>query len=679
MTAVAGGTGVVQAAEPASDTAYVAHTRVSLLHDRAAVAPGETLRVGVYFEPDPGWHVYWLNPGDSGEPPRLQWRIAPEPSRTGPLRWPYPSLHETPPLATYVYERPTLLERSVTVSTDPGTDSTELFVRVDWLACSEICIPGTAELRSIVGGQAPVGSRPDAATIFAGNTPRVPDSSAPIAARVSVRDRQLALTFEVPDAEKGVTGLRYYPAARDLIDHAAPQTLTQLDARRYRLSMPLAVTRRGQGDPGDVSGVLVVSTRTQGSGAEPAVRPYAVVAASGPGSGALAGSLVIGVLAFAGGLLLNLMPCVLPVLSLKVLRLAQGSSGRIDVSGLAAYAGGVIGSFVLVGASVIALKALGIEAGWGFQMQSPVFILILIQIFILVGAGLVREYRLPAIAGVPARMPETARSAWEGVLSVLAATPCIAPFMGSAVGYALSAGSAEAMTLFALMGSGYCAPVLLLATIPALRARLPRPGPWMEHLKRCMLLPVALTLGWLAWVLFEQVSARTAGVSLALMVAGSVLLLSARGKARAALVLSALVCLGGAYTMLARAQTPAARSHGGSDWAVYDASLLRRSLEQGRAVFIDFTAAWCLTCQVNKRLVLDTPEADRLFERTGVMRMRADWTTRDEAISRQLRSYGRSGVPLYALYRPGSERPTLLPELLTPGILRDALEGAAQS
>lgn len=644
---------------------------MSLVADREAVSSGESVRVGVYFEPDPDWHIYWINPGDSGQPPDLEWRVNPKGTLLGPLRWPYPTLHETPPLSTYVYDRPVLIGRSLTLPAQAGSDGADIAVRVKWLACKEACEPGETDLRLRLRGPATTPVGPGRRDLFALNETQLPDAADTLTIRARTQGRELLLTFAAPGPGASLSGLRYFPVARDLIDHAAPQKLEEAGGA-YRLTVPLAVTRKAGQEPGDISGLFVVPSADVGTGE---LRVYPVVGEPVAHRDRTAALVVACALAFIGGLVLNLMPCVLPVLSLKVLRLAGSSGKQVDRTALAAYASGVIGAFGVVGASVLALKALGAEIGWGFQMQSPAFILLLIQIFVLVGVSLIREVSLPISGiGVLRGSPEIVRSVWEGILSVLAATPCIAPFMGSAVGYALSAGAVEAMLVFVLLATGYCAPIVLLAMIPAWRAALPRPGPWMGRLKIWMLLPVVATVLWLAWVLSQQVTARALLAGLVLTAMGLMLAFGAGRRVRAVALIIALTCIGGAYAAVSGSAAVEARSKTPSAWSAYDPALLRRCIEEGRAVFIDFTAAWCLTCQVNKRLVLETPQADRLFSAKEVVRMRADWTSRDAAISRQLRSYGRSGVPVYVFYPAGSDRPLILPEILTPDILREALE-----
>ena len=411
--------------------------------------------------------------------------------------------------------------------------------------------------------------------------------------------------------------LEFFPYEEGKVHHAGAQRLSR-EGGLLRLAIP--VSQQPVGEFTRVAGIL----------SSPGQPPVEIDVAVAPGAPAPSiGLLAALAFAFAGGLILNLMPCVLPVLSIKVLGFAGTTHpAAMRTHGLL-YGAGVVVSFLALAGLLIALQAGGKAIGWGFQLQSPVFVAALALLFLALALNLsgAFEFRslLPAgLANAAASNPH-ADAFLTGVLAVLVASPCTAPFMGAALGYALTESAAVSLSVFAALGVGMAVPYVLLAFRPQWLKHLPKPGPWMQRLKRWLAVPLYATVVWLAWVFSIQVGL--------------------------------------------------AGTQAGTDaWAPYSEARLAELVAQGKPVFVDFTAAWCVTCQVNKQLVLSRPETERAFARKGVVLLRADWTRQDPEITRALAALGRNGVPVYALYRQGRE-PKLLPEILTPEALRNALAG----
>jgi thiol:disulfide interchange protein len=412
------------------------------------------------------------------------------------------------------------------------------------------------------------------------------------------------------------------------------------------------------------------------------------VGAGAPRSATDLGLLMAVALAFVGGMVLNLMPCVFPVLSIKLLALAQQSPRKRSLRAHAiAYSGGVVLSFVALAAGLLALRAAGNAVGWGFQLQEPGVVFVLAVLFFALGLNLLGSFEFGHL--VPQRL-----AAWRakrpaadafasGVLAVVAASPCTAPFMGAALGFAITQSAAVALGVFAALGLGMALPYALLVLIPGWRARLPRPGPWMIRVKQVLALPMFATVAWLLWVLGQQ-AGSDASLRALLALLGLVILLwlaglpSVRGAVAKALGMAAFAVVlawSWPHAMPPARFAQAGMPHGTAAidaWEPYDEAALAQRVAQGQAVFVDFTAAWCVSCQVNKRLVLHSDETMQAFARSKVALMRADWTNRDVRITNALARLGRTGVPVYALIRPGRE-PLLLPEILTGRLVREAL------
>jgi thiol:disulfide interchange protein DsbD len=584
-----------------------------LVAERSTPEPGKPFTVALRLQAAKGWHTYWRNPGDSGQPTSIRWQLPPG-YRAGPIQWPVPERLPIGPLANYGYEGEVLLLTDIVLPPDAQAPA-RIAAHAKWLVCNpERCIPQEADL-VLDSGAAPRAQQ------IAYTREALPESAgAGWTFQASGTAGGVGLEIS-PPAEFRPTTLHYFPYEEGKVQHAAAQTLERRDAA-MRLFIPAAAQPLGAFER--VYGLLVadgvrgveIDVPVKGS----VIAAPAAVAASSLG---LAAALA---LAFAGGLILNLMPCVLPVLSIKVLGFARGRSAQaMRVHGLF-YGAGVLASFLALAGLLIALKAAGSAVGWGFQLQSPVFVGLLAVLFLALALNLSGAFEFGSL--VPARLANATASHphadafLTGILAVVVASPCTVPFMGAALGYALTESALVALAVFAALGIGMAAPYVLLAFEPRWLRRLPKPGPWMVSLKRWLALPLYATVGWLAWVLSIQVG-----------IAGA----------------------------------PAEKDL----WQPYSEARVAELVAQGKPVFVDFTAAWCVTCQVNKQLVLSRPETERAFAGRGVVLLRADWTRQDPEITRALAALGRNGVPVYVLYRPGRE-PRLLPEILT----REAVQAA---
>lgn len=695
---------------------YAPHLAVELVPETYTLQPGATLTVGLRLDPDEGWHTYWQNPGDSGLATRLRWDL-PAGFEARPMEWPWPKRFEYPPYVSYGYDGEVLLLTEIAVPGDlePG-QVLSLRALAEWTVCREDrCVPGRADLSldmPVSGLDAD--ADPLRAPMFATARARLP-SSAEGWTVAAIADGDELLVSVVPPSGISLSdqGLLLFPIEKGILSNAAPQ-------RSYRRSgaVELRLQRAdGAVDPppefeavivvpggfggGDLAGALYASipvsrgTPPEGSsvGAVAGSRGSPGLASSG---GTAAGPAEMTLLlslsfAFIGGLILNLMPCVFPVLSLKVLGfVSMGGENRSVVRrhGLV-FAAGVIVSFWLLAGVLLLLRAAGERLGWGFQLQSPAFVAVVTLLLFALALNLFGVFELGARFGAAAGRFEGASGYWgsflSGALATVLATPCTAPFMGTAVGYAVQQTSAQAMAVFGMLGAGMAFPYVLLSSSPALLRRLPRPGPWMETFKQLMAFPLLAAVVWLTWVFGSQTGnsgvVRLLSALLLVSVAGWL-----RGRAATVSVLKGSVALLAVIASLAVAMEGASISapatgltrsadDSGIAWERYESARLAELRRAGLPVFIDFTADWCLTCKVNEKVTFSSGQVQRKFKELGVYAMKADWTSGDPSITRALEAFGRSGVPLYVLYH-GDENtePAILPQVLNPGIVLAALE-----
>ena len=683
---------------PRAATAEVrtAEVRAELVaHAPQGVEPGQTLWLGLRIEHAPKWHTYWKNPGDSGLPTTLAWTL-PAGFSAGEIEWPTPARQPIGPLMNYGYEGTLLLPVPVKVPAGFREATLEVKLRADWLVCKDVCIPQGGDFALSLPARAATASH---AALFAAAREAAPRDVQTRTATARLEGGRLVFEFDgLPAALQG-RELALLPETAGVIANAEPQ---QVQWQGSQLTMRVAVDPQRSESPRTLPAVLIGGPDPAGVRVQvevttpwpavtpvtaPAAAPLPAAAPAAPDGPAMGWALAL-VLALAGGALLNLMPCVFPVLSLKVLGYAAHAHDRRQLmAGGVAYTAGVVLSFVALAGVLLALRAGGEQLGWGFQLQNPGVVAALAALFTLIGLNLAGAFEFGSVlpagwAGARARHP-LADQALTGVLAVAVASPCTAPFMGASLGLAVTLPAAQALAIFAALGLGMALPYLALTAWPALTRALPRPGPWMAHFKTVMAFPMFATVVWLVWVLGQQVGIDGAAGLLALLVALAFLAwalgspaLGRRGRlgfgALAGLTMAAalLWALPGLSTPPAQA---ASAANADEDWQPWSAQRVAELTAQGKPVFVDFTAAWCVTCQFNKRTVLRDGAVLADFRRRGVTLMRADWTRRDAAITAELTRLGRSGVPVYALYAPGATSPRLLSELPRPGEIFDAL------
>lgn len=673
----------VESAAPAKSSSDAPHLHVQFVIPEEPLIASEGNHAGLYFKLESGWHIYWKNAGDSGEPPHIRWTL-PEGITAGPLQFPAPKRLPLGPLMDYGYEDEVLFPFTLDVSRNIKPGQATLHARVDWLVCREVCIPGKTELaisRRVATEPLPHSPvvQPDAALWlrFSSQLPQPLPSGAKAVFAPSVEGFRLSI-----ETGRRETTAEFFPSDADLINNVAPQTVVPTTGGLV-LELKKAVSLAA--NPTKLSGVVEFADGRNfeihaqtGTVSLPAVQRS---------TNWLELFRIIG-LAFLGGLLLNLMPCVFPVLFLKGLALVNSGNeerSRLRAHG-AVYAAGIVLSFWLLVALLLGLRAAGSTLGWGFQFQSPVFLQLMAGFLFFLALSLAGQFDLGltltgAGNSLATRQGYTG-SFFTGVLAVVVATPCTAPFMGAAVGYALSQSAAVTFAVFTALALGLAAPYVLLTLQPAWTRLLPRPGAWMEMLKQAIALPIFATVIWLVWVV-----AGTYGEGLLAALLGSFLMLATAGwflgrwpgRRWAAMVACVLVLAFIAVSFAAPGQRAAGQKSTvnsatqNNAWEPWSAESVTRYLAQGRPVFVDFTASWCLSCQVNERVALNQSQVQQAFKQANVALLKADWTEHDAAISKALAQLGRSGVPAYALYKPGASEPVLLPEVLTPGIVLDHL------
>ena len=674
------------------------HVRAELLLEKPSVAPGESFDVALRMQMKDGWHTYWKHPGDSGEPTDISWKLPPG-FTAGDIQWPYPQKISLAPLTTYGYEGETMLLVPFRAASDakPGTTA-RVTADAYWMVCEKVCIPEEVTLTlDIPIGAGPASSSEPAASAFASARAKLPVPADDWKISASEDAGQFVLRIDPPQGVVLDDRLQFFAASGPLIEYSAPET-TSVDGEV--VTMRLVRSPHLTGTPERFNGILLAANG-DGRGGPAAFEfdgPFSAPATAGSAPIAATASTAVPptllfalALAFAGGVILNLMPCVFPVVSLKILAFVQSAGDdprRVRAHGLT-FAVGVLVAFWALAGLLLALRAAGEEIGWGFQLQSPGFVAAMA--FLLFGLGLslggVVEIgtSLTRIGG-GATSSGYRSSFMNGALATVVATPCTAPFMGAALGFAMTQSAGTSMLIFTALGAGMAAPYVALSAWPALLRFLPRPGVWMVRFRQLMAFPLFATVAWLAWVFGHQtgidgVLRLLLGLTLlalGLWIWGQWVTLSAAertkwaARAAAAGFIVAGLLLAGTSAPTATA-APSSTAAEGIAWEVYSEERVAEHRAAGRPVFIDFTAAWCLTCKVNERIAFSSNEVQELVKARNIAMLKADWTNRDPAITRALAGFGRSGVPLYVLYDAGpAGQPRLLPEILSPGILLNA-------
>lgn len=686
-----------------------------LTADRASVAPGETFHIALHQNIAPGWHTYWRNPGDSGLPTELDLTL-PEGWTVGDIIWPAPKAYPLGPLTNYGYSNAVTLPVPVTVPADAAPGRIEIPAYASWLVCEDICVPEDAHLTLTLD----VGdSQPDraGAALIAAAFDAAPEPAGALEAGLVRGPESLILTLAGAPLDGGadaVANLAFFPFNPSVIDHAAPQRVA-LDAGEARVDLrPGRLTRQAVNE---IYGGVITFDRMDGG--EPARMAYTIEAEPGaqvsdlaaapapsapasgtpdandgtaPDTGSASaapaasgiGFLQAALFALVGGLILNLMPCVFPVLSMKALTLVEKrgierAEGRL--LGLI-FGAGVILTFLALGGAFLAVRAAGGEASWGMQLQSPGVVAGLALLMFLIGLNFLGVFEVgTSLQSVGSGVRDSGRRGafFTGVLAVFVAAPCIAPFMAGALAYALGQPPHVALAVFAFLGIGLALPFVIVAFYPNLLAFLPRPGAWMIRLRQVLAFPMFGAAIWLVWVLAAQTGPNGMLWALIMLLAAgfAAWAFSMRGAAARITALCAAVLTAGLlYNAALQPAVSSAPSGADALWADWSPEAVEAARSEGRPVFVDFTAAWCVTCQVNKLGALSERQVVAHFAAHDVALFRADFTNRDRRIADTLAQHGAAGVPLYLMYPMGGGSPDILPPLLTGTIVTRAVDRA---
>jgi thiol:disulfide interchange protein len=698
------------------------HITATLIADQDSVSPGATLTLGVQFTLEPGWHIYWKNPGDSGLPPRFSWSSNSDSVAVRDPLWPYPQRLVTGPLVNYGYGD-VLIPFPASVSSTANGSSVTVSLALEWLVCKDECLPGEGTLRLSLPLTTKSGYPSKDSKLFERAYERVPKQLDRVSIAVEEQPEHLTIALIPIEQRQFPHDLVFFPEDRRIIANASPQEITRDgDVLRITLARDPSNT-----EPVDrIRGVLVSSQGWSADSTKKAVaidtnpgapEPSSAQTAGGAGSpqstlnnsAGATGFFAALLFAFIGGAILNLMPCVFPVLSIKIVSFLEHSQHDVRLTrrhGLA-FAGGVLVSFWVLAALITSVRVGGEQLGWGFQLQSPTFVASMIVVFLALGLLFLTQLTigqaLQSFAGKWRLSTTHLGSFFSGVLATAVATPCTAPFMSTALAATLTLPAALTFLVFTALGCGMSAPYVLLSYNPSLLRFLPRPGEWMESFKQLMAFPLFATVVWLTRVFARQMGFEPPGLTVVIDLLWGLLAIGfafwiliraphiqSDSRRRAVRVIALGLLLVGVYTAIpsahevdesrARACAPSGEVAPFTDahgllWESYSEDRLTKILAQGRPVFLDFTAEWCITCQVNERVVFSSREVRELLVRKNVTLMRGDWTSKNPAITSALRRFGRSGVPLNVLLTSPTAAPLVLPNILTPGIVQDALQG----
>lgn len=649
------------------------HLQAELVSEYQTVQAGQSLLLALHFIPDEHWHTYWRNPGDSGLPTNIEWQL-PAGVTAGEIQWPTPQAFSIPPMMNYGFAGPTVLLTELTIPNGFQEPFMVIAAKVDWLVCEEICIPAEASFQLTLPVKAAAERSVKATELITQAKARQPQLLTVTGQYDVAGDSFSAAVAGLPDDDFQ----SFFVAATELVDHAAPQQLLFSEGEwllrqklnTYFTSAPeqfelLLVSASGQG-----YSVMLEHAAVQG------------IAAPAPVAGVSQFFWVL-LMAAAGGFILNLMPCVFPVLSLKALSIAANTGARQQQKTDALwYSAGVVLSFVTLALVLLGLRSVGTAVGWGFQLQSPVLVAALTYLLFALGLSLsgVVQFGLGLMnAGSDFAQQKGAKgSFFTGVLAVVVASPCTAPFMGGALGYAVTQPAALALLIFAALGIGMALPFLLLAYIPALARMLPKPGAWMDTLKQLLAYPLYLSAVWLAWVFGRQMGID----ALALLLCGAVAIAAAcwlwgrwqlQRQGVAEPIFALLLLLLALVLVWLPAPADQTQATNSSHWQSWSAEKQAQLQAANKPVLVNMTADWCITCLVNERVALNTESSKAALALYDVVYLKGDWTRQDAAITAYLHQYQRDGVPLYVLYWPGQPA-EVLPQILTPDTLRQTLE-----
>ncbi|MEC4818636.1 MAG: protein-disulfide reductase DsbD family protein [Scytonema sp. PMC 1069.18] len=662
------------------------HVQAQLVSEVNTIQPGQPFWIGLHFQIKKGWHTYWKNPGDSGAAPTITWTL-PTGFSAGELVYPYPKRLSFSGLMNFGYDDEVMMLSQITTPESLSRNQpVQLNARADWLVCEKECIPenGTFSLTLAIAESIPT-INTQWAKQFEKTRASLPQDS-PWQSSAYINGETLVLEVNANQLQSGqIEEVAFFPYEDGIINNAALQK-----ASFDEDGLTLQLERGNRGDVNQVSGILVLQETLNGQIAK---QSFAIATPVGTPTTTQASNTtplpVWQVLGFAllGGIFLNLMPCVFPVLSLKALNVFQKSSlskQEVRFRGIV-FTAGVLASFIILATVLLLLRSLGQQIGWGFQLQSPVFVTLMAYLMFAVGLSLSGVFVFGAslmglgqnLAGRNGYVGEF----FTGVFATVVATPCTAPFMATAIGVALTQSPIVAISIFILLGLGLALPYLLISFLPGLQKILPKPGAWMETFAQVLAFPMYAATAWLVWVLSQQ--AGSTGVAAALF--GLVLISFAAWLHQKTQIISgwrrrfgsitALVVLGFALTLaqlptsvdpnIANSQTQQTSSNS-LTWQSYTPEKLAQLRESGKPVFVNFSAAWCITCVVNERVALNQPDTIAAFQAKDVALLKGDWTNRNNTITQALAAFGRSGVPLYLLYPANSDTPQILPQILSP-------------
>jgi len=697
-------------------TAHAAHTHVQLLLSADTAHPGDTIWAGVDLKMEPDWHTYWKNPGEAGMATKIEWQLPPG-VKAGETQWPLPEKLPPAEVTTYGYNHEVVLLVPLKLADDLKPGPLDLKAKVSWLECKEECIPAgaTVEATLNVGSKTKISADAKTIDLWKSKTPQPGES---LEARAwwekpaNGDKRPLILEWSAPER---ASQSDFFPDANDNYD--IQPTTENVSAKPGKILLGKTVQKFSGGWPKEISGVAVmqIKGKRQGFDVQMPVSDQAPAGETIPASPRTAAGVAFALpsqplwrmllYAFIGGLILNIMPCVLPVITLKILGFinhAQHEPGRVRALGLV-YAAGVLTSFLALAAVVIGVKAAGHHAGWGMQFGSPVFIVVLTTLVTLVALNLFGVFEITissralSAAGQLASKPGAPGAFFNGLLATALATPCTAPFLAPALGFAFAQSATLIVLIFLFVGLGLAAPYVVLSWNPAWLKFLPKPGSWMEKFKIAMGFPMLATAIWLFNLAYDYYGKGVLWLGVFLVVVafaawifGEFVQRGRTGKGVAVVIVLILLAGGYAYALedqlhwcspmvIADATGSLRASPDGIDWQRWTPQAVAKARNEGHAVLVDFTADWCLTCQVNKKIAIEVPSVRQKLKEINAVAMVGDYTRFSDDITIELNQYGRAGVPLVLVYSKDVDaQPIVLPQILTPGIVLAALDQAAK-
>jgi thiol:disulfide interchange protein/DsbC/DsbD-like thiol-disulfide interchange protein len=663
--------------------AHQDHAVATLISDVSRVSPGATFLAGVHFKLEKGWHVYWQNPGDYGEAPVLKWKEHPA-FETGNFQWPTPEKIQDGTITSFGYQDEVLLPFSVTVASDFKASVLELEPQIKWLVCKDVCVPGRVNVKLSIPSAPASGTDLTAPNsenhaMFQAVLSHLPKKP-PIEWQLIGLETKDEIVLKLKNFKPIADRFQLFPIGQDQVDLRIPTQITFTDnhlefrfKKSERLIHPLS----------EFNALLLY--RNPSGESESFTTHFDI----GPKKAFPSTSIFLPLIfALLGGLLLNLMPCVFPVLSIKAMSVVKMSGEHpreVKKMGWAYTAGILVSFWILVGVLVF-LRAGGQHLGWGFQLQSPQFVFVMACVLFAFGLNLLGVFeisgRFMGVGDGLASKQGWVGSFFTGVLATLVATPCSAPFMGSAVGFALSQSNFIIFLTFSALGFGLAIPYLLICYVPSIGQLLPRPGAWMDTFKQVMAFLIFGTILWLSWVLSLQIAPIGLVILFAAFIGiGFAAWWANRFKNGTWFALAiGLIVIGVATLALSKAKPPvltsaSASEEGGLAWEKFSPEKVAEYQKQGRPVFVDFTAAWCVSCQINEALVFHSDEVKVKLKELNVALLKGDWTNQDPIITQTLAQFGRDGVPFYLIYPKGEDTPAVpLPEVINAGLVLTELE-----